>query len=170
MAEVKLPKRIVDNCPLCIKAWTEHTESAEKHCRPEHHLKQEQYSDDMEMERQAYDDKHHCKLPQIPDFDEACREYEKICWEEEQIKLKKDKYLDGLLTPLDEILDGITVGGDCDTEECQQESQWLINNPDSCPYNKKYELVDWAVRCKGFTKSAANKLSKKQLWAIWYQQ
>jgi hypothetical protein len=177
--------RIDEQCGLCSKLWKEHTSSENTHCNREMDLIQEQASDIMEMERQAYEDKHHCKLPRIPDFDEACREYEKICWEEEQIKLKKDKYLEGLLTPLDEILDGITVEDDdydeysqthtvdrddCSTEECQQESQWLINNPDSCPYNKKYELVDWAVRCKGFTKSAANKLSKKQLWAIWYKQ
>ncbi len=168
--ELDLPKRIDDTCGLCSKAWDKHTSSETLHCNREMDLIQEQASDIMEMERKAYEDKHHCKLPRIPDFDEACREYEQICWEEEQIKAKKDKYLEGLLTPLDEILDGITVGDDCDTEECQQESQWLINNPDKCPYSKKYQLVEWAVRCKGFTKSKANKLSKKQLYAIWYKQ
>ena len=39
----------------------------------------------------------------------------------------------------------------------------------SCPFKYKYELVRWLVKYKGFTKSAANKLTKKQCLAIWYK-
>lgn len=38
-----------------------------------------------------------------------------------------------------------------------------------CPFKYKYELVDWLVTYKGFTKSAANKLTKSQCFAIWYK-
>ena len=44
---------------------------------------------------------------------------------------------------------------------------WITRN--RCPYKYKYELKDWAVRYKGWSKSQANRLSKKQLYAIWYK-
>jgi len=37
-----------------------------------------------------------------------------------------------------------------------------------CPYKHKYELVNWLVRTRKWKKSHANKLTKKQLYAIWY--
>jgi len=37
-----------------------------------------------------------------------------------------------------------------------------------CPYKYKYELVEWAVKYKGWKRSTVNTLSKKQLYAIWY--
>ena len=38
-----------------------------------------------------------------------------------------------------------------------------------CPFNKKYELVSWAITTLGYNKSQANKLAKSQLYAIWYK-
>ena len=37
-----------------------------------------------------------------------------------------------------------------------------------CPYRYKKELVFWAVLHRKFTTAQANKLTKKQLYAIWY--
>ena len=39
----------------------------------------------------------------------------------------------------------------------------------ACPYKHKYELVEWLVKYRSFTKAGANKLSKKQCYAIWYK-
>jgi hypothetical protein len=39
-----------------------------------------------------------------------------------------------------------------------------------CPYRFKYELVDWVVRYRGFTVSAAQSLTKKQLYAIYHKK
>tara|TARA_R100000789_G_C2885577_1_gene115885 strand:- start:79 stop:273 length:195 start_codon:yes stop_codon:yes gene_type:complete len=38
-----------------------------------------------------------------------------------------------------------------------------------CPYKYKYELVQWLVVYKGWTNTNANKLSKRQCYAIWYK-
>ena len=38
-----------------------------------------------------------------------------------------------------------------------------------CPYKYKYELVDFFVNYKGWNYNQANKLSKKQLYAIYYK-
>ena len=37
-----------------------------------------------------------------------------------------------------------------------------------CPYRKKYELVNWLVKYRGFTKTKAERLTKRQCYAIWY--
>ena len=37
-----------------------------------------------------------------------------------------------------------------------------------CPYKYKYELVNWAIKYRGFSKSKANAMSKAQLYAIFY--
>jgi hypothetical protein len=39
-----------------------------------------------------------------------------------------------------------------------------------CPYKRKYELVDWAVKHKKWSKSSVEKLTKLQLLAIWYKE
>jgi len=39
----------------------------------------------------------------------------------------------------------------------------------ACPYKHKHQLVEWLVKYRNFTKSGANKLSKKQCYAIWYK-
>ena len=41
---------------------------------------------------------------------------------------------------------------------------------DKCPYKYKYELVDWLVNMYGWTKSRANSMKKKQLYAIYYDK
>ena len=41
---------------------------------------------------------------------------------------------------------------------------------DKCPYRYKYELVDWLVNMYGWTKSRANSMKKKQLYAIYYDK
>ena len=38
-----------------------------------------------------------------------------------------------------------------------------------CPYSYKWQLVDWAVLNKGFRRSTANRMTKRQLYAIWYK-
>jgi len=38
-----------------------------------------------------------------------------------------------------------------------------------CPYHCKYQLVKWLVTHRGWKESHANKLSKPQLYAIWYK-
>ena len=38
-----------------------------------------------------------------------------------------------------------------------------------CPYKFKYQLVNWLVRYKNWHLKDANKLSKKQLFALWYK-
>ena len=38
-----------------------------------------------------------------------------------------------------------------------------------CPYSHKWQLVDWAVLHKGFRRSTATQMSKRQLYAIWYK-
>ena len=38
-----------------------------------------------------------------------------------------------------------------------------------CPYRYKYQLEAWAVLYKGLTRSQARKLTKKQLYAMWYK-
>ena len=38
-----------------------------------------------------------------------------------------------------------------------------------CPYKYKYQLVQWLVTYKGWTNTNANKLSKRQCYAIWYK-
>ncbi len=38
-----------------------------------------------------------------------------------------------------------------------------------CPYKYKYELVEWAIKYKCWSPAAINKLTKKQLYAIWYK-
>ena len=45
----------------------------------------------------------------------------------------------------------------------------LEQNKPHCPYRFKYELVDWLTKTRKYTKSQANKLTKKQLYAIWYK-
>ena len=40
----------------------------------------------------------------------------------------------------------------------------------NCPYGYKYELIDWLVRHRDWKKSDANKLTIRQLYAIWYKQ
>ena len=37
-----------------------------------------------------------------------------------------------------------------------------------CPYTKKYQLVDWLVKSKGWKKSHAQRKTYKQLLAIYY--
>lgn len=37
-----------------------------------------------------------------------------------------------------------------------------------CPYKYKYELVNWLIAHKKWSKADAIKLSKKQLYAIYY--
>jgi len=40
-----------------------------------------------------------------------------------------------------------------------------------CPFNYKYELIDWYVgRFGEDAKPKANKMTRKQLFAIWYSQ
>ena len=39
-----------------------------------------------------------------------------------------------------------------------------------CPYNRKYELVDWAFSYfKGTPKSKYQRMNRKQLYAIWFK-
>ncbi len=38
-----------------------------------------------------------------------------------------------------------------------------------CPYSHKWQLVDWVVEYKKFRRTTANKLTKRQLYAIWYK-
>ena len=38
-----------------------------------------------------------------------------------------------------------------------------------CPYSHKWQLVDWVVNHKNFKRTTANKMTKKQLYAIWYK-
>jgi hypothetical protein len=38
-----------------------------------------------------------------------------------------------------------------------------------CPFHRKYELVNWCVNTLGYTRSRSDKLSKAQLYAIWYK-
>jgi len=38
-----------------------------------------------------------------------------------------------------------------------------------CPYKFKYELINWLITYKQWSKTNATKLSKKQLYAIWYR-
>jgi len=38
-----------------------------------------------------------------------------------------------------------------------------------CPYSYKWQLVDWVVEHKGFRRSTANNMTKRQLYAIWYK-
>jgi len=38
-----------------------------------------------------------------------------------------------------------------------------------CPYEHKYELVNWLVKDRGWKHHKANKLLKNQLYAIWYK-
>ena len=44
----------------------------------------------------------------------------------------------------------------------------IDNTQIPCPYRKKYELVEWLIKYRGFTKSQANRLTKRQCYAIWY--
>jgi len=44
----------------------------------------------------------------------------------------------------------------------------LCNQP-ICPYNKKWQLVEWAVKYFNQPKSKFNRMKKKQLYAIWYR-
>jgi len=39
-----------------------------------------------------------------------------------------------------------------------------------CPYTHKYELVHWLCRYHDWLYTKANKLRKKQLYAIWYNK
>ena len=40
----------------------------------------------------------------------------------------------------------------------------------TCPFKRKYELINWAIRNHPeWTTTHINKLSKKQLYAIWYK-
>lgn len=39
-----------------------------------------------------------------------------------------------------------------------------------CPYEHKYQLVHWAVTYKGFKKYKAQQISKKALYAMWYNR
>lgn len=41
--------------------------------------------------------------------------------------------------------------------------------PHKCPYKFKYELVNWVVSIRKMKRTNANQLTKKQLYAIWYQ-
>ena len=50
---------------------------------------------------------------------------------------------------------------------CKQESKVLKIN---CPYSHKFQLVNWLVRNRGWTKSDATKLTIRQLYAVWYKQ
>jgi len=47
---------------------------------------------------------------------------------------------------------------------------FLLSPPPFCPYRYKYELVDWAMNRFKMKKSKANSMSKKQLYAIWFNQ
>ena len=48
-------------------------------------------------------------------------------------------------------------------------NQILIDAHLKCPYKYKYQLVDWLVKCRGWKKSHAKKLTRPQLYAIWYK-
>ena len=39
-----------------------------------------------------------------------------------------------------------------------------------CPYKYKYELVHFLVRYQGWQYTEANKLKKKELYALWYKK
>ena len=39
-----------------------------------------------------------------------------------------------------------------------------------CPYEHKYELVQWAVTYKGLKRYKAQKISKQGLYAMWYKR
>ena len=39
----------------------------------------------------------------------------------------------------------------------------------TCPFKYKYELVSWYVNTLGYTRSQGDKLTKRQLYAIWYK-
>ena len=39
----------------------------------------------------------------------------------------------------------------------------------TCPFKYKYQLVNWLVTYRGWKESHAKKLSKPQLYAIWYK-
>ena len=38
-----------------------------------------------------------------------------------------------------------------------------------CPYKHKWQLADWAIEYKGFKRTTAYKMSKRQLYAIYYK-
>jgi hypothetical protein len=39
-----------------------------------------------------------------------------------------------------------------------------------CPYEYKYQLVDWAVKWYGMKRYKAQKIKKQGLYAMWYKR
>lgn len=49
-------------------------------------------------------------------------------------------------------------------------NKYVIRTPrQPCPYKYKWQLVDWAVLHKGLRRSALIKMTKRQLYALWYK-